>query len=96
MAIGAFTPPGGPTLDNISRIFTDEVFVDAFVKSIQLAVATAIAGAIIGGLLAWAVVRGDPDGLLRQLVVAASACSPSSAGSCSPSRSWRPSRSTAW
>ncbi len=33
---------------------------------------TAIAGAIIGGLLAWAVVRGDPNGLLRQLVIAAS------------------------
>ena len=29
-------------------------------------------GAIVGGLLAWAVVRGDPNGLLRQLVIAAS------------------------
>jgi putative spermidine/putrescine transport system permease protein len=42
------------------------------VKSIQLAVATSIAGAIIGSLLAWAVVRGNPNGLLRQLVIAAS------------------------
>ena len=41
-------------------------------RSIELAVGTAIAGAIIGGLLAWAVVRGDPNGLLRQLVIAAS------------------------
>ncbi len=72
VAIGAFSSSGGLTLDNISLIFTSDVFVDAFVKSIQLAVATSIAGAIIGGLLAWAVVRGNPDGLLRQLVIAAS------------------------
>ena len=73
VAIGAVTTASGtPTLDNVARLFTDEVFVDAFVKSIQLAVGTAIAGAIIGGLLAHAVVRGDPNGLLRQLVIAAS------------------------
>ncbi len=73
VAVGAFTTgEGGLTLDNVSRMFTDEVFVDAFVKSIQLAVATAIGGAIFGALLAWAVVRGDPNGQLRQVVVAAS------------------------
>jgi putative spermidine/putrescine transport system permease protein len=73
VAVGAFTSSGGGfTLDNVSSIFTSDVFVDAFVKSIQLAVATSIAGAIIGSLLAWAVVRGNPNGLLRQLVVAAS------------------------
>jgi putative spermidine/putrescine transport system permease protein len=73
VAVGAFTTSTGqPTLDNVSRLFTDETFVDAFTKSIQLAVSTAIAGAIIGGLLAWAVVRGDPNGPLRQLVIAAS------------------------
>jgi putative spermidine/putrescine transport system permease protein len=73
VTIGALTTGGGtPTLDNVARLFTDETFVDAFVKSIQLAVATAVAGAIIGGLLAWAVLRGDPNGLLRQLVIAAS------------------------
>ena len=72
VTVGAFTGSGGFTLDNVSQMFTSDVFVDAFVKSIQLAVATAIAGAIFGGLLAWAVVRGDPNGLLRQLVIAAS------------------------
>ncbi len=73
VTVGAFTSAhGGLTLDNVSKLFTSDVFVDAFVKSIQLAVATAIAGAIFGGLLAWAVVRGDPNGLLRQLVIAAS------------------------
>lgn len=73
VTVGAFTTPGGGfTLDNISAMFTTDVFVSAFVKSIQLAVATAILGAVFGGLLAWAVVRGDPNGLLRQLVIAAS------------------------
>jgi putative spermidine/putrescine transport system permease protein len=73
VAVGAFTTAKGEfTLDNISSLFADDVFADAFVKSIQLAVATAILGAIFGGLLAWAVVRGNPNGALRQLVIAAS------------------------
>ena len=73
VAIGAFTTAQGAfTLDNIAGLFSDGVSVEALVRSIQLALGTAIAGAIIGGLLAWAVMRGDPDGLLRQLVVAAS------------------------
>ena len=72
VAVGAFTTAKGAfTLDNVSRLFTDEVFVNAFVRSIELAVATAIAGAILGAVLAWAVVRGDPNGLLRQVVIAA-------------------------
>ena len=73
VAFGALTTAGGQfTLENVSRLFTDQVYVDAFVRSIQLAIGTAIGGAIIGGMLAWAVVRGDPNGLLRQLVIAAS------------------------
>lgn len=73
VAIGAFTTGTGQfTLDNVAKLFTDSTVVDAFVKSIQLAVLTAIGGAIFGGLLAWAVVRGNPNGLLRQLVIAAS------------------------
>jgi putative spermidine/putrescine transport system permease protein len=73
VAIGAVTTASGaPTLDNLSVVFTDASLVDAFVKSIQLSIATAIAGAVFGGLLAWAVAQGNPNGLLRQLVVAAS------------------------
>ena len=73
VAVGAFTTASGqPTADNVSRLFTDQTFIDAFTKSIELAVSTAIAGAIIGALLAWAVVRGDPNGPLRQFVIAAS------------------------
>src|SRR5262245_58139639 len=73
IAIGAFTTiDGQPTLDNVSRLFTYQLTVETFAKSIQLAVVTAIGGAIFGGLLAWAVARGDPNGTLRQLVIAAS------------------------
>ena len=73
VAVGAFTTAKGEfTLDNLTGLFTDDVFADAFVRSIELAVATAILGAIFGGLLAWAVVRSDPNGALRQFVIAAS------------------------
>jgi len=73
IAIGAITTSdGGLTFDNISRLFTDGTFIDSFVLSIQLSLLTAIVGSVIGGLLAWAVVRGDPNGLLRTLVIAAS------------------------
>jgi len=73
VAYGAFTTADGRfTFDNVNRLFSDEVYVEAFVRSIQLAVGTAIAGAVIGGMLCWAVVRADPDGLLRQLVIAVS------------------------
>jgi putative spermidine/putrescine transport system permease protein len=73
VAAGAFmSADGGLTPDNIVRLFTDDVFVSAFTKSIQLGVGTAIAGAVFGALLAWAVARGDPNGQLRQVVVAAS------------------------
>jgi putative spermidine/putrescine transport system permease protein len=73
VSFGALTTVDGQfTLDNVSRLFTDEVFVDAFIRSIQLAVGTAVLGAVVGGLLVWAVARGDPNGLLRQVVIAAS------------------------
>jgi putative spermidine/putrescine transport system permease protein len=73
VAAGAFTTAQGAfTFDNLARLFTDDVIVSAFMKSIQLAVTTAIGGAIFGALLAWAVVRGDPNGQLRQVVIAAS------------------------
>ncbi len=73
VTVGAVTTAkGNVTLDNITQLFTSDVFVSSFVESIQLAVLTAIAGAVFGALLAWAVARGNPNGLLRQLVVAAS------------------------
>jgi putative spermidine/putrescine transport system permease protein len=73
VVVGAFSDGNGQfTLDNFRTMFTTDVFIDSFIKSLQLAVITALLGAIGGGLLAWAVVRGDPQGLLRQLVIAAS------------------------
>jgi putative spermidine/putrescine transport system permease protein len=73
VAIGAFsTAGGGFTLDNLAKIFTRADFLSAFVASIELAIASAVAGAIFGALLAWAIVRGDPNGLFRQLVIAGS------------------------
>src|SRR5262249_19290185 len=65
------TGTGQFTLANLSLLFTDPTFVEAFVRSIELALATALLGAFIGGLLAGAVGRGDPNGLLRQGVIAA-------------------------
>jgi len=73
VAIGAFQDAeGGVTLANLQVTVTQKTFVDAFARSIQLSVVTALAGAILGGLLAWAVAAGNPDGLLRHVVVAAS------------------------
>ena len=73
VVVGAFSDGNGQfTLDNFRTMFTTKEFIDSFVKSLQLAVITALLGAIGGGLLAWAVVRGDPQGLLRQVVIAAS------------------------
>ena len=72
VAVGAFTTAeGGRPRQRLPAVHRPRI-VDTFVKSIQLAVVTAIAGAIFGGLLAWAVARGNPNGLLRQLVIAAS------------------------
>src|SRR5262249_29966877 len=70
VAAGAFSGPGGLTFDNFDRVLTRPDFASAFGASIQLAIETAIVGAIIGAALTWAVVRSNPDGLFRQLVVA--------------------------
>jgi putative spermidine/putrescine transport system permease protein len=73
IAIGALsTLDGHFTLENVAAMFSRDEFIQAFISSLQLAVITALLGAVFGGLLAWAVVRGNPNGLLRQLVVAAS------------------------
>ena len=73
VTIGAFsTSDGQLTLQNIAAMFTTPAFVSSFIKSLQLAVITAILGAVFGGLLSWAVLRGDPNGIVRQLVISAS------------------------
>jgi len=73
VTLGALsTNDGQLTMSNIAALFTTDVFLASLIKSLELAVITAVLGAVVGGLLCWAVVRGDPNGLLRQLVVAAS------------------------
>ena len=73
VTIGAFSDANGQfTLDNVRAMLTTPEFIDSFIKSLQLSVITALIGAAFGGLLAWAVVRSDPNGLLRQLVIATS------------------------
>ena len=73
VVVGAFQDDeGAVTLANLRAVVSEQAYIDAFVRSIQLSVATALAGAMLGGLLAWAVASGDPEGLLRHVVVAAS------------------------
>lgn len=44
---------------------------ESFVRSLELSAVTAVVGAVLGAVLAWAVVAGRPDGLLRRTVTAA-------------------------
>ena len=70
--VGAFQDSNGAfTLDNLTTLFTGVVF-DAFVRSIELSALTALIGAVFGALLTWAIAVGDPDGMLRRVVVAGS------------------------
>jgi putative spermidine/putrescine transport system permease protein len=69
--IGAFASDDGrPTLSNVSAL-TDRYILDAFVRSIALSALTAVIGAVLGALLAYALVTGRPDGLLRRMVTSA-------------------------
>jgi putative spermidine/putrescine transport system permease protein len=72
VVLGAFQNEDGTlTLGNLQAVLTEQSFINAFSRSIQLSVTTALAGAVLGGLLAWAVAAGDPEGELRHVVVAA-------------------------
>jgi putative spermidine/putrescine transport system permease protein len=69
---GAFVDDAGtPTLANV-RAAAGGPYLDAFVRSLQLSAITAVTGAVFGALLAWAVVTGRPDGMLRRVVTSAS------------------------
>ena len=68
---GAFVDEAGAfTLDNV-RTATGGPYLAAFVRSVQLSAITALSGAVLGALLAWAVVTGKPDGMLRRVVTSA-------------------------
>jgi putative spermidine/putrescine transport system permease protein len=71
VVIGSFAGSGGGvTLDNLAAL-TDDYIVDAFVRSIALSAVTAVLGAVFGALLAYAVVTGRADGVVRRAVTAA-------------------------
>jgi putative spermidine/putrescine transport system permease protein len=72
VAFGAFFDANNAfTLDNFAHLSRSYV-VKATVDTIGISAVTAILGASLGALLAYAIVTGRPNGLLRRLVVSAS------------------------
>ena len=70
--VGSFRSlDGGLTLSNFVGI--DKPFmVKAFTNSLVVSSISAVAGAILGAVLAYAVVTGNPNGLLRRIIMSAS------------------------
>jgi len=67
VAVGAFAEQGRPSLVNI-RDLANSAVIGSLGNSIALSAVTAVIGGVVGALLAYAVVTGRPDGLLRRLV----------------------------
>jgi putative spermidine/putrescine transport system permease protein len=71
ITVGAFVKgDGAATLSNFQDLSRSYV-VSATVNSIFLSALTAIVGAFFGALLAYAIATGNPQGLLRRVVVSA-------------------------
>ncbi|GAA2676120.1 MULTISPECIES: ABC transporter permease [Actinosynnema] len=69
---GAFQDDDGAfTLANLATL-TEGVYLQAFLRSVQLSALTALIGAALGALLSWAVASGKPQGVTRKVVLAAS------------------------
>lgn len=69
---GSFQDSNGAfTFQNLTDL-TKGVYLQAFIRSVELSALTALIGAVFGALLAWAVAVGKQEGLLRRVVVAAS------------------------
>ncbi len=72
VVVGAFfTPDGAPTLANLQALGHSNV-ISAFVHSIVLSAVSAVLGGVLGAILAYMVVIGNPDGVVRRLVTSAS------------------------
>lgn len=68
---GAFVAAdGGLTLSNFNGL-SEPFIITSFVNSLVVSAATAAIGAVGGAILAYAVVTGNPEGLLRRLVTSA-------------------------
>jgi putative spermidine/putrescine transport system permease protein len=65
--VGAFAEQGRPSLVNL-RDLANSAVIGSLGNSIALSATTALIGGVVGALLAYAVVTGKPDGLLRRLV----------------------------
>lgn len=66
-----FNADGSFTLDNYAHLSRSYV-VKATIDTTLISAITALVGAALGALLAYAIVTGAPNGLLRRLVVSAS------------------------
>jgi putative spermidine/putrescine transport system permease protein len=72
VAFGAFFDANNAfTLDNFAHLSRTYV-LKATIDTIGISAVTAILGAVLGALLAYAIVTGRPNGILRRLVVSAS------------------------
>lgn len=72
IVVGSFTSlKGGVTLENFSGI-NKPYMVKAFTNSLSVSAVSAVAGAVLGAILAYAVVTGRPNGLLRRSIMSAS------------------------
>ena len=70
--IGSFTAPGGGfSLSNFTAI-NKPYMVKAFTTSLSVSAVSAVLGAVVGAILAYAVVTGNPRGLLRRMIMSAS------------------------
>ena len=66
-----FDAAGHPTLQNVHAL-TQHYVLTAFVHSIVLSATSAVLGAVFGAVLAYLVVSGPADGVVRRIVTAAS------------------------
>ncbi len=67
VGIGAFAEQGRPSFANVADLANTAV-LGSLGRSIALSAATALIGGVVGALLAYAVVTGQPNGVLRRLV----------------------------
>ncbi|WP_375423184.1 ABC transporter permease [uncultured Friedmanniella sp.] len=67
VVVGAFVEKGRPSLANLRDLGDSAVFT-SLANSVALSAVTALIGGVVGALLAYAVVTGPADGLLRRLV----------------------------
>ena len=72
VVVGSMTAPGGGfSLTNFAGI-NQPYMVKAFSLSLSVSAVSAVAGAFFGAVLAYAVVTGNPRGLLRRSIMSAS------------------------